>query len=68
MKNKQNLENITNKECKYYNYGGDGTNARPSYPTEYGARCEKYKEFFYMDKNKLVPNCYNCTKQYNLNK
>jgi len=31
--------------CYYFNWGG-GDEGRPSYPQEYGARCEKQKMFF----------------------
>jgi len=52
-------KNTTKPDCKFYNWGG--TDKHPSYPREYGARCEKYNEFFYRnDDNILEPNCYSC--------
>lgn len=61
-----NLENKTKKDCKYYNWGGEGTEERPSYPTSYGARCELTKEIFSIGNNKILnPNCYSCKSYIN---
>jgi hypothetical protein len=55
-------KNETNSDCPYYNMGGDGSKERPSYPTEYGARCEKHNEFFSVPSSGvLTPNCFACT-------
>lgn len=57
-------KNQTNPYCEHYNFGGDGTNKKPSYPTEYGARCELFDIFFGQDKNgNLIPNCYRCKNE-----
>lgn len=54
-------KNKINRNCFYYNLGGEGTKERPSYPSIYGARCEYYNNFFYEDnKGKLRPNCNKC--------
>jgi len=52
------------RDCYFYNWGGDHTKNRPSYPREYGARCEFYKEFFTRDRlgAGLEPNCDECTR------
>ena len=60
LETKVNLQNKTKSDCKYYNWGGEGTDERPSYPKSYGARCEFYKELFYMNGKVLKPNCYSC--------
>ena len=53
--------NETNDDCYYYNWGGDGTKERPSYPREYGAKCEYYDEFFRLyTGGVLKPNCDEC--------
>ena len=49
-----------NNQCQYYNWGGTGK--YPSYPREYGARCEFFGKFFTRDKDKLEPNCSECFK------
>ena len=52
-------KNTTKDDCDYYNWGG--TDKYTSYPTSYGARCEKYNDFFYRNEdNILEPNCYSC--------
>lgn len=48
----------TNDKCKYYNWGGG--KGYVSYPREYGARCEKYNEFFSRANGKLTPQCHGC--------
>jgi hypothetical protein len=55
-----NKKQETNSSCCFYNWGGDGTKERPSYPTAYGARCEKYNEFFCRTEKGLYPNCSAC--------
>jgi hypothetical protein len=49
-----------NRACIYYNWGGDGTKERPSYPREYGARCERYNMFFSRMKSGANPDCSTC--------
>lgn len=58
-------KNQTNKKCEYYNFGGDLQKGYTSYPTTYGARCEKYNKFFTMKDNELTPNCYGCLNREN---
>jgi len=56
--------NEPNRDCYFYNYGGDLDKGFDTYPIEYGARCEMHKEFFYRNKNNiLIPNCYKCFKK-----
>ena len=52
-------KNTTKPDCKFYNW--NDKEIYTSYPREYGARCEKYNEFFYRNAdNILEPNCYSC--------
>lgn len=51
---------MTNKKCYYYNHGGDITRGYTSYPAEYGARCEKYDEFFHKINDRIIPTCEGC--------
>lgn len=59
----------TDSECRYYNWGGsihrlgDRIIADyPSYPREYGARCEYYQKFFIKDSlGRMLPCCKFCS-------
>jgi len=51
---------MTNKKCYYYNHGGNLSRGYTSYPTEYGARCEKHNAFFTQKDNKIIPSCEEC--------
>jgi hypothetical protein len=56
----------TNSNCRFYNFGGDGTIERPTYPTAYGARCELYNEFFRCNSKGIIyPNCPTCEYEKN---
>ena len=53
------------RDCSYYNWGGDSNDpSRPSYPREYGARCEHHDAFFVRNslKEEPTPNCSTCKK------
>ena len=53
----------TRKDCNFYNFGGEiGNKERPTYPDVYGARCEKFNEFFSKRGSQLEPDCSNCVK------
>lgn len=61
------MEEQTNPECKYYNWGGSIHRKEgkviadyPSYPREYGARCEAHNQFFTRVDGKLTPCCPKC--------
>lgn len=50
------------RDCYFYNWGGDCSKGRPSYPREYGARCEFNNVFFerhYLTGD-LIPDCSTC--------
>ena len=55
------MKTETKASCYYYNWGG-GEEGRPSYPREYGARCEYFDEFFKARSfGKIInPNCKVC--------
>ena len=48
----------TKPDCKYYNWNDNPD--YPSYPKEYGARCERYKLFFRETNGRLLPDCREC--------
>lgn len=48
----------TRPYCTFYNWGG--THGHPSYPREYGARCEKHGVFFSEKDGEITPNCEKC--------
>jgi len=58
--------NSPKRDCLFYNWGGDYRNPkRPTYPREYGARCECHDKFFIREGNQyseLQPNCHKCTE------
>ena len=55
------IEDVINRECEWYNWGGNVEKGYSTYPKEYGARCEYFKEFFDRSRdNILTPSCYKC--------
>ena len=48
----------TKSDCEYYNWNDNPD--YPSYPKEYGARCERLKIFFRMTNGRLLPDCREC--------
>jgi hypothetical protein len=55
-------KNHTSSSCYYYNWGGDSDKGYPSYPREYGARCEFHKEFFSEKDGIIIPHCSSCSE------
>lgn len=49
---------MSDRNCPYYNWGG--TRHYPSYPREYGARCEYHNLFFQSNQ----PDCTNCPHKH----
>lgn len=52
---------MTKRDCFYYDWN---SNPRcPSYPREYGARCDFFKKFFAEEyhTDKITPDCETCT-------
>ena len=43
---------MTKSDCKYYNWNDNPD--YPSYPREYGARCERFKMFFRQTNGRLL--------------
>ena len=49
------------RDCYYYNWGGNMKKKFPTYPREYGVRCEKNNKFFTSDGDHgYAPSCYLC--------
>lgn len=48
----------TKSNCKFYNWNDNLD--YPSYPREYGARCEHHNEFFSKASGQLKPDCQTC--------
>ena len=49
---------MTKSDCKYYNWNDNPD--YPSYPREYGARCERFKMFFRQTNGRMLPDCEGC--------
>ena len=54
-------DNMTKTDCQFYNWNDNPD--YPSYPREYGARCERYKLFFMQSNGRIIPDCEGC-KEY----
>ncbi len=56
---------VTKSDCKHYNWGNSPD--YPSYPREYGARCERFKIFFRETNGRMLPDCERC-REYEMAK
>lgn len=59
MEKGEEVIDTINRKCAHYNWGGD--DIYPSYPKEYGARCEFFDIFFVVRSGGgIFPDCTNC--------